>query len=177
MITKKTKVYGIFSLIFFAVTAAAVVFMWYYVRTEGDELLTQAKEVADYSAREQTYRELAELVESTQVDRDELNAYVLTEEKTIDFLSAVEEIAYDQGIELTTNSLKVVEGKRIFDTLNITFAVDGMQTRVYTMLEILETLPYHSSVSRISFQNSDDSGVAMVRGTIELSVSLLHYDR
>jgi len=177
MITKKTKVVGISSALFFLAACAGMFFLGQYVQNEGEKLVKQTKEVEDFNMREQSYRELSNLIDSTQEDRSELNKYILTEEKTIDFLSTIEQIAIDQGVELTTNSLHISEETGMFDALTISFSVAGLQQQVETMLQIFETLPYHAFVSDITFQYSKTEGVKMLRGTIELTVSILQHDR
>lgn len=177
MITKKTKTYSFLSLLFFIVAFSAYILLWQQVRNEGEKLLERSKEIADFNAREQTYRDLKKLVDSTKTDRDELNTYFLTEEKTIDFLSTIEKIAGEQGVDLVTDSLKVEEGTDLFDTLVISYSVEGVPERVNAILLILETLPYHASVSNVFLQSLFEEGVERTRGSIELTINLLNYDR
>jgi hypothetical protein len=177
MITKKTKLVGLGSLVFLVVACVVLFAMWRYVETKGAELLEHTKEIANHQARQQTYNELEQLIDSTKDDRDELSTYVLTEDKTIDFLATVEQIAIEQGIAMTTNALEVVEQDGLFDTLIISFSVEGPTERVYSMVHIFETLPYHAFVSGISFLHDQTSLSPATKGTIELTVSLLQYDR
>lgn len=176
MITKKTKVVGLVSVLFLVTTCVVLFGMWQYIQEKGSELVQQSKEIANYEAREQTYNELEQLIRSTKDERDGLFTYILTEDRTIDFLATIEQIAVEQGIELTTNALKVGEQDGLFDTLVISFSVDGPKERVYAMLRIFETLPYHSFISDVSFRNSSEAGVLKVKGDVELTLSLLQYD-
>jgi hypothetical protein len=177
MVTKKTKIVGFASALFFGITCLVLLGMGRYIQTKGNELLQQSKEIANHEARTQKYNELEKLVEDTKENREELSTYVLTEDKTIDFLSIIEKIAVEQGVELVTDSLKVVEQDELFDTLVISFSVLGPKERAYTMLQIFETLPYHAFVSGISFVFDADAPAPTAEGTIELTVSLLNYDR
>lgn len=177
MITRKTKVFGISSLLLFIVAATGLFLMWQYIVEKGNELSHQTTEVAQFQAREQAYRELEDLVDQTQGARQELQSYILTEEKTIDFLALIEAIALEQGVELTTNSLKVVEEKGLFDTLVVSYSINGMDERVSAILRLFETLPYHVFVSNVSLQYSSIENIDMTRGNIELTASLLQYDR
>jgi len=176
MITKRTKAIGLISILFFVVTCIALFSAWKYVEIKGDKMLQQSKEIADYQAREQTYSELGQLIKSTQNDREELVSYILTEDRTVGFLATIEKIAVEQGIELVTDSLKVLEQPGLFNTLSISFSVQGSKERVYSMLHIFETLPYHAFVSGVSFRKDTETAIAEVVGTIELTVSLLTYD-
>jgi len=78
---------------------------------------------------------------------------------------------------MTTNALEVVEQEGLFDTLIISFAVEGDTKRVDAMVHIFETLPYHAFVSDILFSYDQKSLSPTTKGTIELTVSLLQYDR
>ena len=177
MITRKTKTFGFLSLLLFFVALVGLVSIWVYVHSKGEELMLQAKEVANFQAREQIYRELESLVESTQANREELKEYVLTEDEAIDFLATMEAVAVEQGVDLTTNSLKVTEETGLFDTLKISYSVEGLRHRVDTMLLIFETLPYHAYVSNVSMRYDEDSGIDTAQGAIELVISLVRYDR
>ena len=177
MITKKTKIFAVFSALFFLGSISTTFFVWQYAQSEGEVLLNQAKEVADFEAREKTYRTLENLIETTQQDRDELSTYVLTEEGTIDFLATVERLAVEQGVTLNTNSLRVLEGKGLFDTLVISYSLEGKKAYVDSMLLLMETLPYHSFVSDVRLEYSSVEGVRFTKGTVELTISLLNYDR
>jgi hypothetical protein len=78
---------------------------------------------------------------------------------------------------MTTNSLEVVEQEGLFNTLVISFSVEGATERVDTMVHIFETLPYHAFVSDILFSYDQKPVNPTTEGTIELTVSLLQYDR
>lgn len=176
MITKKTKTYGVLSLLFFVVVITAVIFSWQYVILRGDELVHEVKVVADSDAQEQVNREVSLLGASTQDERMALTTYLLTEEETITFLGTIEQTALEQGVVLATESLKVTKGTDVFDTLVISFSVEGLKANVYNMLHLLETLPYHAYVTKTSFSNTTTNGVVSVKGPIELTISLLRHD-
>lgn len=177
MITQKTKIFAVSAFLIFLGSIVGISFIGQYVQSKGEELKKQTKEIADFDARDQSYKELEKLVVSTQSDRDELDTYVLTEDETIDFLALIEQTAKKQLVELSTDSLKVTEEKGLFDTLVISYTVEGQKERVLSMLSLLETLPYHAFISNVSLQYTNEEGVEKARGRVELTVSLLNYDR
>ncbi|MFT5849765.1 MAG: hypothetical protein ACI9H6_000581 [Patiriisocius sp.] len=178
MIIKKTKIIGLLTLVLFSTSCAGVVFAWEYIHREGENLGSEITAVSNYLAREATYEDVSRLVADTQVNREELISYILTEEKTINFLADVEQIALDQGIELTTDTLKVEEGTGLFDTLTVAFSVLGPEVYVLQMLQILETLPYYSSVVQMNLNKEMGlNGLSVIEGTVTLEVNLLQYDR
>ncbi len=173
MIIRKTKVYAIISAIILLVSVAVVIMMLAYITSQGEELALQAKEVADYSAREQTYRELSLLVDETKKDHEELQTYLLTEEGTINFLTMAENLAKEGEVELVTDVLKVEEKEKSqFDTLTITFSTKGMKSRVYSFVKLLETLPYNVRIESISIQAQTESQTEIVEGKITLTASI-----
>jgi len=177
MVTQKTKAIAFGSVVLLVLSIAALVFTWGYVNAKGEGLVERATAVANANAREQIYAELTQLVDSTKSDREELSTYILTEEKTIYFLSSIESMAADQQVDLTTNSLNVVEGRGKFDTLVISFSVSGYEEHIYSLLKMFETIPYHGEVSKLSLETLNTDAGKQLAGTIELSVSLLNHDR
>ncbi|MFT7507784.1 MAG: hypothetical protein ACI92I_000952 [Acidimicrobiales bacterium] len=176
MITKRAKKIGVVSIVSLVFACGIMVFVWMYINTEGERLQTQAREVADYNARTKTYTGLSQLINNTQEQRKELRSYVLTEEETIDFLSEIETIAQEQGVDLTTNSLKkAVEGDT-FEDLLVSFSIEGSEKNVKKMLHIFETLPYHGHISKLSLRKEEENKVLVTKSDVELNISLLNYD-
>ena len=175
--TSKTKGVFIFSLLFFMGSFVMLGWVWYEVNEAAASLFEQAKVIADKSAREQKFKEFSVLVEETGVERDALMFHVLTGDQTISFLSDIERIAKQQGVELTTNSLTVSETGGDFDALAITFSVSGREVVIDRMIRIFETLPYHGNITRLQLsRGEDENGFSIMAGTIKLTVSLSNYD-
>jgi hypothetical protein len=174
MITKKTKIVSGVSLVFFISVSVALVSILQFLQTKGDELVAQTQELANYTARESSYRELESLIQKTEEERRQLETRVLTEEKTIDFLTEIETLAIKQNVDLTTNTLQVVPQEGLFDELVIMFTVDGQEDDVYKLVRLFESLPYHAYISSLSLQHTfDENDISMGKGSIELTVSLL----
>ena len=175
MITNKAKKNITLSFVLFVFALGSVLAAWTYVISTGENLLQKTKEVADYNVRTQTYATLSQLVEQTKQERKELASYVLTEKKIIDFLTEIEKVAVEQGVELTTNSVQKNVQEGLFDEAVISFLIEGTDEYVKNMLHIFETLPYHGYVSKLSLVKNEDDRT--VDANIDLTVSLLNYDR
>lgn len=173
MIARKTNIVGIFSLAYILVAIAVLSWVAYEVVVSGQELRDRVTAIADTNAKVKVYKDLAMLIGATKAERDTLAGFVLTEEETSNFLTNIESIGARQGVELTTDALKVSPQEGSFDQLLIQFGVSGKEEAVKRMLTIFETLPYQSKVASLTF-NRTESGRA--QSTIELSITLLKHD-
>ncbi len=173
MITKKTKIILIVSIICFLVSVGGVYVLWITIKNQGEALAQKANALALFEAQNKSYRDLEQLVDNTQAERAQLHKYLLTEDQTIDFLSKIEKLADSLSIDLSTDALKVQDGEGSFDTLLISYRVEGMKTRVDTLIRMLETLPYQAGLSNVSFQYDFKDGVDITTGTFTLAITLI----
>lgn len=170
MTTNKTTLIAIISVLFVLFSLAVVSWVVYEVETAGKMLGERVLAIANTNAKIKAYNELFELVETTKIERETLTDFVLTEDKTGSFLTDIENLGASNNVSLTTNSLQVVKGKDKPDTLNVQFALSGAESSVKKMLQLFETLPYHSSVSSLLFTRKDGN---FVEGTVTLDITLL----
>jgi hypothetical protein len=168
----KTKLIGIISLIYLLVAAGVLAWVLYEIYTSGKELDERVALIADKHATSRAYTELSNLLLSTKSDREELTTYLLTEEHTSDFLTDIESFGPRLGVALTTLSLTVEEKEGMFDDLLIEFSFEGTEFAVKNMLEVFETLPYHSQVTTLTMTESIDGNTEV---TLGLRVSLLKH--
>ena len=167
--TRQTHIVVIASLIYMLVAGGVLSFAVYKVTTLGHQLSERTTAIADKNAKVKVYKKLSNLINETVHEREELRSFLLTEEQTSIFLTDVENIARSQGVTLSTNSLKVVQQEESFDQLIIQFELEGRTDNVKKMLMVLETLPYNSHISSLSFVRSSENAT---KGTIELTVTL-----
>ena len=173
MITKKTKIIFVVSIICFLVSVGGVYMLWSTIKNQGEALAQKANELALFEAQNKSYRDLEQLVNDTQSQRTQLQEYLLTEDQTIDFLSKIENLADSLAIDLSTDALKVQDTEGPFDTLLISYRIEGMKTRVDTLIQMLETLPYQAGLSNLSFQYDFKDGVSVTTGTFTLAITLV----
>lgn len=171
MINQKTKIILGFTFIFLLLSVVGLWWMSTQVSSVGKTLKSEVKVVADRLAQEQKYAELVDLVNETETVRNELETYILTEEETIDFLAQIEQIGIDQGVDLETLSLNVVEKSGMFDELVVNFSVSGNELLVLKMIDVLESLPYHSQIESLDIERRTELNEALMR--VRLSVSLI----
>ncbi len=173
MLSKKTNTVVLAALLFALLSMGVFAWVFYEVTTAGRSLTERVDTIADTRAKERAYKELTLQVAQTKEQRDALNSFVLTEDGTGAFLTEIEHLGTIQGVELTTNSLKVVTLKDSPDTLQVQFGIVGEEQAVKKMVTILESLPYHSVVSSLSL--TKESGEKM-RSVVDLAVTLFKHD-
>lgn len=169
----KTYVIAVGNLTYFLIAASVMGFFLFRILVSGFELEDKITLVAETNEKVKMQTELSRLIESTQTQRAELSAYVLTEGQTSNFLTGIEQAASAKGVSLTTQSLKVVPEEDAFDSLAIDFIVEGSEESVREMLLLFESLPYHSKVQTLSVAKTDGG---MMRGSVGLHVTLAKYD-
>jgi hypothetical protein len=151
----------------------ACLWMLYLVTTAGQTLASHVETIANNEAKEKAYADLAAVVESTRVQREQLSSFILTENTTGDFLTVIESLGSSQGVSLTTTSLKVTKQKTGPDTLQVEFEVAGTEGAVKKMIGVFETLPYLSTVSTLSIKTPVGKETS---ATIGLAMTLFSYD-
>lgn len=125
-------------------------FQYLLIQHEND-LILQEKKVLEAKQQESRLSSMERLIEETASERAELAELILTEEDVVDFLSLIETLGKEQGVIFKTESLKPLEGKTQFDELELDLSVSGDEKQVRNMLRVLESLPYKSSIERVSF--------------------------
>lgn len=171
MIGKNTKIFLIISVAYLAIALSALGWVLFKVDDLGRSMEAQVSVIADSLAQDKALTELEDLVGSSDSMRTSLEHYVLTEDDTIDFLTNIENIGTQQGVKLETSSLRVVESEGVFDTLVIKFFILGNEDRLFNMIKIFETLPYHSSLKDVQLHKSVKGESASL--SVTLAVSLI----
>lgn len=152
--TKKTQIIALVALVLLLVSGIGLWFVSSEVTRIGRELTAAVQRIADQRAQEQQLSELITLIDATKVDRNELGQYLLSEADTITFLADIERIGVQQGVVLTTNSLAVTD-KQGASILNVAFTMVGQEELVLRMLDILENLPYESSLITLNLNYAE----------------------
>jgi len=154
--THKTKIVGISAIIYLLGALCAVAFMTIQVNRAGAELEDRVQVIANQLVLEQVFNDLADLVETTEDTRTELDSYLLSEADTIEFLAEIERVGVEQGVSLDTSALTVV-GEGDDAELSIRFEITGSEPLVLRMIRILETLPYQSQLNTLRLTVAEET--------------------
>lgn len=142
-----------------------------FTRAEQVEYRMLRTTLAEHTAKEASFNEVARIVEETKEERELLASHFLTESDTIAFMAEVEGMAAILGIKLVTSELALVPKTETAPAqLKVGFSFSGSASSVQTFVETLENLPYHSNVPTLSLQRAD-SGAGQT-GSMSLLVTL-----
>jgi len=177
MILSKTNQYALFSLLFFVASVGVSGFTYHLIDKEGSKLETQMRIVGENKLLQEQYNSLLIAVDESKFEYEELNSYMLTEDKTINFLSEIETLASDMGLQFSTDSLEVVPlPNPQFKSINLALKATGKRDDMVGFLTILETLPYYSRIDDLTFSEVSKGGATWT-SKISLMVGLHTYDK
>lgn len=171
MMSRSTIRNVIVSGVLFALAAALLGGVWWQVTEKGTLLYEQITTIKESNLRTQNYRQLEATINQSQAERAALQQFFLNETTTITFLSEVEAIARAGGVQITTDALVVephpTEG---FETLRLQATLVGAEENVLNLLEVLESLPYHSTLRSLTLQKEPTN--ANWKATVVITFSL-----
>jgi hypothetical protein len=146
-----TKVVFVISLTMAVIAGGSLAALVYFIDTDARALAEQSAALAQREAEEKERLDTVRLLEDTLEERTQLKAHVLTESSIITFITNIESIAAEQALEFTTQTITpVVTPDPLFDQLTLEFAFSGPEEQVTFLLELLEKLPYHSTIQTVS---------------------------
>lgn len=148
-----TKIVFAIALTIALVAGGSLAALVYVIDADATALAEQSAALAVREAEEKERLDTVRLLEDTLEERTELKKHVLTESGIISFITDLETIAAQQALEFTTQTITpVVTPDPLFDQLTIEFSFTGKQEQVVFLLELLETLPYHSTMQAVSIR-------------------------
>lgn len=167
----------IIAIIILAFASTAMVYAWFDLKARGIALADNMQVARDKAELEQQYRSLNTVLESTQRERQQLKEYILeSEDGAVTFLSIMDTVAEELGVELETKSLTVTKtDEEGFDLLEVSFNITGEERSSTKMLQLLETVPYHGYVAKLSTKRTTDSstGQAITEADITMHLSII----
>jgi hypothetical protein len=173
--SKVTKKIITIALVLLAGTAAIFSFMVYQVVGQGALLTEQVEALETERSQEVAYYRLQRQAEDSVLEREQLKSYFLDSNGNgIDLLNSVEEMAPEAGVSLTTESITLVtDVADDSEWIKTTFSFNADRDSVQNFIQVLETLPYVSRVTRISFQSAANNQWS---ASVTLQVRVLDYD-
>lgn len=166
----------IVSLFCLGVAGSLLAYLWFYLEDRGSKLQEDLQTVHNRQRLEREYKVLQEQLEATETERAALVSRVVAGENgTVAFLSLIDEIAAELGVELATEGLNVEKTDEPgFDKLVVEFSFKGSESQTTKLLKMFETLPYHGRLTKLNLvrtYNADtDSWLQAGDVTLELSI-------
>ncbi len=167
----RTKKMLTVSIVTAAVTVSILGLFFNLIRSQGAQLEQQISILTENNTKESTSVRVKRLVQETEQQRLALtNNFFANESQSISFLSEIEQLARKLGLSLKTEALdKVIDPVSSEETIKIVFVFNGPKGIVLRFSEILEVIPYHSSVDSLALRkqaNGNWEGRATVSITI-----------
>ncbi len=173
----KTIQFAILSLIFFLLGVAAIYLVTDMISDSGEELELRMEVVGSNKVIQDRYDNLQVILRESAAERTQLSDYLLTEGKTINFLSEIEGLARQLGVEVVTDSLTVNSlPNPDFQTVDLKLRASGGKASITRFISLLETLPYYSSLNSLSLSSERVSGGDW-EASVVLMVGMHAYDR
>ncbi len=164
------------SLICLGLSGSLVAYLWFYLEDRGTKLQADLQTVHDRDELEREYKRLQELLEETETERMELERHIIAGEPgTVSFLSLIDEISAELGIELSTDELKVVATDEPgFDELLVKFSFKGREPQITRLVKMFETLPYHGRLTTLNLLRTynNETGLWSMSGGLTLLLSI-----
>jgi len=170
-----TKKLLIVSLLCLLLSGALAAYLWFYLEDRGSKLQEDLQTVHDKERLEREYKKLQSQLSATETDRALLERHIIAGENgTVSFLSLVDEIAAELGIELNTKELNVEKTDESgFDKLIVKFSLEGSEPQVERLLKMFETLPYQGDLTALDLRRTynSENGSWSMNGDLTLELS------
>lgn len=171
--TAKTFKILIAATVTFVLVIGGLLVVTWQINKLGGELVKNTKLIKRQQELAEEHGRLSTLLAETTEERAALSQLVLSraDNEVVTFLSYLDSLAEQMGVEMQTDTLTIEEDDDSdFDTLELQVLLDGSEDRVFYMLKLLENLPYHSSLSDITFARPETDNSA--KATLTLSVTV-----
>ena len=174
MTRSSVRNFGI-SLVTLLLSLGALTFMIYEIEKEAVVLQEQLTSIEAENNRESNFYTLQKKSEESVDDRKAIEQYFLPKSSdSIDFLNRVEQLAPQSGVTLETDALEEsVDKKTKQKYIEAKFTFSGTQGAVEQFLEILESLPYISTVTDVSISARQAGGW---EAKVTMRVFIINYE-
>lgn len=138
-------------------------------RLTGEDAAAAAfREQAEFSAgRQARVASAEEVAAATGALRAELDRYALRGDDVVEFIETIEGLATTTG---TTAAVVAVVGGKAPEPLTLTVEGQGSWRALMRLLMLLETLPYPTRITAVSFREVPSEGAARWQETVTLEV-------
>lgn len=160
MVQRKTTFIAVVSTVICVLTIGLCVGFAFIVAEHKRTLVDNLTAVATAEEHRKSLDALVAITKSSFEERASLRTLLLEEEKIIEFLGLIEDLAREQGVGIETSNLTVAP-LGAFEEFTLTLNLTGSYEAVLHVLKLLETVPYQSSISRLQLmQGAGSEGVA-----------------
>lgn len=126
---------------------------WYIVSLREESFRTHAEERARAEAHVHEVTHMTSLLSETEEERKKLRSFIVEDEEVTTFLELIEKRGRALGLALETKTVTTEKGNASFETLVLSFEIEGSYEQVIQMLKLVETLPYQVGVRSVALDH------------------------
>lgn len=177
-ISPKTKKIFLTSLFVFVILSLCCFYIFYMISVKTSSYIEKRQKEVDLMAYTESVQRLDVLFKDTKNEREEVESFFLDVVRMAKLLEQIEQYAQSRGLSLESNQLRHVqnEDSLFISDVRIPYQVAGNVKEVYSFLNLLEAVPYHSSVEELKI-NLQSSGLNLATAEVVLVVSYIQYDK
>jgi len=155
MPTHRTTIVFVGALIFMCVLGALYVVFVYILHNSQEGLSNMQNDIAVAQGERHALSSLARARTTIESERAELRQYIVGYDDITGFLALIENLGWPHNANVSTAALTVVEGDGLTDELRLSVKASGSYDAVFSVLSLLETLPYKSYVSNVVIERKE----------------------
>lgn len=158
------------SLIVCGISVAVLLLGWRFLVNSGQQYAHELQMVANADQVQLQAKRISSVLESSATARDSLDDYFLDTIQIAQFLEQIEAFSARTNLELESGTLSSSEPNEWgLATVDIPYEITGATDEVLEFVQILESLPYHSSVQSIQMSRSRASDTIQIRAVLRIS--------
>lgn len=168
---KSTHITALVGVLFF-IASVCVYSLFLYMDYKHKEKLSEVRvRYFEIEKHKDVYTDLLNRLDKTSDERKSLTSRILTDEGVVDFLTLIESVGREQGVQLKTNTISVKPINAQFETVVVNVSVEGKYTALMKVLNLFEQLPYQSSLSGILFTGIGDGNTETWKSVYDIQVT------
>lgn len=164
----KTNIQVILSLCIALIAVSGFVFSSYYIKGLTEKTSVLKEEIESKQIKIRRIQNLSKSAEKTNADREKMVSYFVESNKAIDFVSELEGVASNLGLQYSTNVIENVEMESLSQhnkqLLRINMTLSGGWRTILTYLLYIESLPYALNIEKLEMASE---GVPAVNSQVE----------
>ncbi len=173
--TKRTKTTFVISVLYSIFFVLGLAVMVYVITIQGAQLEVAKESIATRTAKNEAYKNIMQLLETSAPNRAKIDSYFISEKDTIGFMSELETAANTIGVSLNTTDLSIVPatnkaGVAAPAVLLIGVHFKGSEIAVKKYIQLLENVPYRKSLPAFSVTSDTAADVWEVTTSLHITM-------
>lgn len=168
------------SFVLFLMSAGGSGVMWHSLSVQGADFVDKLQLATNVAAQEDAVQTLHALVSDTEVERVAVASYFLDVVQIAQLLEQLEQYAIQNDLALQSNQLQQLPNtendNEDITQVRIPYQVAGERANVLAFIELLEALPYHGYMERLTI-TAPSNDQTRATANVAIVVSYRQYDR